>query len=130
MAGRRTRVVVVNDNPDFLEVMEELLRNERYSATTIDGDREDAVAQIRLAKPDVLMIDLRLGTEGLHGWDVVKDVRADATLSQLPTLICSADLSALDDVQDEMEAMPHVATLPKPFSIAELTEKLDQLAGS
>jgi len=129
VAGPRTHVVVVNDNPDFLEVMEELLRNERYSATTIDGDREDAVAQIRQAKPDVLMIDLRLGWDGLHGWEVVKEVRADATLRQLPTLICSADLSALNDVQDEIEAMPHVATLPKPFSIAELTEKLDRLSG-
>ena len=121
------RVTVVNDNPEFLELVEDILEDERYEATKVDGDRDDALELIRSSRPDLLIIDLRMGREGLHGWDVAQQVRADRAFRDLPILVCSADVVALNEVADELSATKDVETLVKPFHIDELTAAIDRL---
>jgi hypothetical protein len=38
----RKRITVVNDNPEFLGLMQDVLQDASYPATLIDGDRENA----------------------------------------------------------------------------------------
>ena len=123
----RTHVVVVNDNPEFLDLMADILHDERYPTTVIDGDRDDAMELIIAAVPQVLIIDLRLGREELHGWQVLQEVRANPDLSELPTLICTGDTLAVDALQEQLSGMRRVDTILKPFSIEELLAKLQQL---
>jgi CheY-like chemotaxis protein len=120
-------IVVVNDNPDFLMLMAELLQSENYAATVIDGDRDNAVDLVRAAEPDGLIIDLRDGDGKLHGWDVIQEIRRDPELGDLPTLICSGDTRALARLADEVLSMRRVALIAKPFNIDELFAKLDAL---
>jgi len=126
-APEHTRVVVVNDNPEFLEMMAEILADEHYPVTVIDGDREEATDLIRAAVPDALIIDLRLGQEELHGWDVLQEVRRDPKLRELPTLICTGDLRALDKLEGQLTGLRRLDVLRKPFEIEELYAKLSQL---
>ena len=121
------RVTVVNDNPEFLELVHDILEDDRFDATTIDGDRADALNRIKASRPDVLMIDLRLGSDGLHGWDIAMDVRRDPSLSGLPVLVCSADVLALNQIAGRLAETQHVETLTKPFSIDGLTSAIDRL---
>lgn len=127
MIPERTHIVVVNDNPEFLDLMADVLRDERYPTTVIDGDRDDAVEAIRAAKPQLLIIDLRLGKDELHGWEVIQQVRSDAELSELPTLICTGDREGLSLLEDDLVDMRRVTTLLKPFSIEELMTELQTL---
>jgi CheY-like chemotaxis protein len=127
MIPERTKVVVVNDNPDFLQLMADLLRDERFPTTIIDGDRDDAVEAIRASGPQLLIIDLRLGRDELHGWEVIQQVRTDAELRELPTLICTGDREGLALLEADLAEMRRVDTLLKPFSIEELTTKLESL---
>jgi CheY-like chemotaxis protein len=120
-------VVVVNDNPDFLELMGDLLHDERYPVTLIDGDRENAVELVEAAQPDALIIDLRLGRETLHGWEVLRQLRNHKQLSQLPTIVCSGDVQAINRLSDEIRSMERVAVLRKPFNIDELFALLDAI---
>lgn len=121
------RVTVVNDNPEFLKLMGDLLKEERYAVTLVDGDRDDAVDLIRASNPQALIIDLRLGTAELHGWEVLKALRSDPNLNELPTLICTGDLPGLEQVADQLVGMRRVSTLKKPFDLDELFSKLDAL---
>jgi CheY-like chemotaxis protein len=121
------RVTVVNDNPEFLELVRDILEDDRYATTTIDGDRPDALEAIRDSRPDLLMIDLRMGSEGLHGWDVAQEVRAEPDFDGLPVLICSADAMALAALEEDLEGLQHVDTLIKPFSIDDLIVAIDGL---
>jgi DNA-binding response OmpR family regulator len=73
------------------------------------------------------MIDLRMGADGLHGWDIAQQVRAEPDFSGLPVLICSADVIALKELEDDLDNAHHVGTLTKPFSIVALTESIDEL---
>lgn len=121
------RVTVVNDNPEFLDLVHDILEDDRYETITIDGDRPDALDAIRASRPDLLMIDLRMGSDGLHGWDIAQQVRADSAFDGLPVLICSADVQALNELEGDLEGDSHVGRLIKPFSIDELIAAIDGL---
>ena len=119
------RVTVVNDNAEFLALVKDILEDDRYETTTIDGDRPDALDQVRASRPDLLMIDLRMGSEGLHGWDIAQQVRAEPDFAGLPVLICSADVLALKALEEDMDDARNVETLTKPFGIDDLTGVID-----
>ena len=121
------RITVVNDSPDFLEVMDEILEDDRYATTTIDGDLADPVDAIVSSRPDLLIIDVRLGVEGDHGWEIAKEVRARPEIARLPVLLCCADPFAVAELSDELEAERDVETLPKPFSLQQLTDAVERL---
>ena len=121
------RVTVVNDNPEFLELVHDILEDERYEAITIDGDRDDALDAVRASRPDLLMIDLRMGSDELHGWDIAQQIRAEPDLDGLPVLVCSADIQALKAIEEDLGDTQRVAALTKPFSIDDLMAAVDRL---
>ena len=121
------RVTVVNDNPEFLDLVHDILEGDQYETTTIDGDRPDAVDLIRSSRPDLLMIDVRLGVEGDHGWEIAQEVRNDPQLRELPVLLCSADVLALQELESGLAETRRVATLAKPFTIDLLFATIDEL---
>lgn len=123
------RVTVVNDNPEFLELMGEVLEGERYETTTIDGDRPDVIDLVKASSPEVIVLDLRLTGEGLRGWDVAQELRREPDLVDLPVLLTSADLQALKEIEDQIEGVRSVEVLAKPFGIDQLTEAIDRLLG-
>lgn len=124
------RVTVVNDSPEFLQLMQDLLQDANYPATLIDGDRENAFELIQASQPEILIVDLRLGSEGLRGLELLKLVRGDAELKSVPTIICTADSWGVDGVREEVEAMDQVAVLTKPFAIADLYDVLGELGAA
>jgi CheY-like chemotaxis protein len=121
------RVTVVNDNPEFLELMQDLLQDASYPATLVDGDRNNAMELIEASEPEMLIIDLRLGSDELKGLDILRQVREHPELKHVPMVVCTADKFALDGLGDEIRSLQHVTTLSKPFSIGQLYAKLDEL---
>jgi CheY-like chemotaxis protein len=121
------RVTVVNDSPEFLELVRDILEGDRYDTTLIDADEGDPVQRIRQSRPDVLMIDLRMGIDERRGWDIAKELRAHTEFDGLPVLVCSADLQAMSEIEADLATARHVATLTKPFGIDELTQAIDRL---
>jgi CheY-like chemotaxis protein len=125
------RITVVNDNPEFLEMMNVLLEEESgYDVTTIDGDEIEDVEPIRRSRPELLIIDLRLRREGgLSGWGVLQAVRRDPELSQLPIILCTGDLLGLEEHAEAIVQDPKVETLQKPFHVAELENLVRHFIG-
>jgi CheY-like chemotaxis protein len=118
------RVTVVNDSPDFLELMADLLHDANYPATLIDGDRDNAMELVEAAEPEILIIDLRLGSDELKGLDVLRKVRDHPDLRDVPTIVCTADRAGLESVEDEIRSMRRVSVLMKPFEVEALYDAL------
>src|SRR6516225_3909597 len=68
----RLRIVVADDNPEFLSAVVSMLMAAEFDvvATAVDGNA--AVERIREQRPDVAVLDL--GMPGLNGIDVTKAV--------------------------------------------------------
>jgi CheY-like chemotaxis protein len=128
--GHNPRITVINDNPEFLELMNALLeKNAGYDVTTIDGDEILDIEPIRRSRPDLLVIDLRLRRDGLAGWDILLAIRQDAELEQLPIILCTGDLEGLKEHAEAITEDPIVATLQKPFHVEELEELVRRFVG-
>jgi CheY-like chemotaxis protein len=128
--GHNPRITVINDNPEFLELMDALLeKNAGYDVTTIDGDTIRDIEPIRASRPDLLVIDLRLRRDGMAGWDILLAARGDAELAQLPVILCTGDLEGLKEHAKAITEDPMVATLEKPFHVEELEELVRRFVG-
>jgi CheY-like chemotaxis protein len=124
----RPRITVVNDSGDFLALMHTLLQEESgYDVSVIEGDRITSVEPIRATRPDLIIIDLRLAQGRMSGWDVLRQVREDHDLREVPVLICTADQRELRTREPELADLPRVRILLKPFTVGELEA---QVAGS
>ena len=124
---RRPRISVVNDNPDFLELMSAILDEDAgYDVSLFNGQRTE-IGALAASDPDLIVVDLLLG--GASGWEIVTLARADERLTGVPIIVCSADVTALRERAGELESIGNVHVLFKPFSIDEITGLVEQLVG-
>ena len=120
MTSQRPRISVVNDNPEFLDLMAAILAEDAgYDVSLFDGEHT-TVDEIAASDPQLLIVDLLLG--GASGWEIVTLARADGRLADIPVLICSADVTGLRDRAEELERVGNVHVLRKPFGVDELTD--------
>ena len=121
------RISVLNDNPDFLELMSAILdEGAGYDVRLFDGKQTD-LATLAASEPDLLIVDLLLG--GASGWEIVTLCRADARLADVPIIVCSADVAALRQRTEELERIGNVHVLTKPFGLDQLTGLVEGLIG-
>ena len=121
------RITVINDNPDFLELMGAILDDESgYEVRLLDGD-ETGLEQLQETSPDLIIVDLLLGRAS--GWELIALARADATLREVPIIVCSADVNQLRERAEELADIGDVHMLKKPFAVDELTSLVDDLIG-
>ena len=124
---RRPRISVLNDNPEFLELMSAILDEDAGYEVALFNEASTSVDELAESRPDLVIVDLLLG--GASGWEIVALSRADDRLEETPIIVCSADVAALKDRAGELESIGNVHVLAKPFSIDELTGLVEQLIG-
>lgn len=124
IAARTPRVVVVDDSPDFLALMTDLIGS-RASVICFNSP-ETTPDELMLAAPDLLIIDLRLGTPH-DGWNLILAARGDERLIGVPLVVCSADLYGVQKHEQELLAMPLVHVLSKPFDLETFESLLTQV---
>jgi DNA-binding response OmpR family regulator len=125
MAALRHRISVVNDNPEFLELMADILDGDGgYEVTTFE-DPTTSVDDLAASDPELVIVDLLLG--GASGWEIVALSRADERLSGLPIIVCSADVAALRERAEDFERIGDIHVLAKPFGIDELMQLVERL---
>ena len=110
------RVLIVDDEPDLLELVRFHLCQAGYEVAVCQSGR-DGLEQVRQRPPDLLILDLML--PDLPGIEVCRKIRADSQLADLPILMLTAKGEEVDRVVGfELGADDYVA---KPFSPRELT---------
>jgi two-component system phosphate regulon response regulator PhoB len=109
------RILVVDDEPDLLELVRFNLAQAGY-AVVIASTGAEAVAELRRAPPDLVILDLML--PDLSGTELCRRIRADASLASLPIIMLTAKSEEVDRVVGfELGADDYVT---KPFSPREL----------
>ncbi len=110
-----TRILVVDDEPDLLELVRFNLAQEGFDVETA-ASGEDALARIRRSPPDLLILDLLL--PDVAGTEICRRLRGDASLRELPVIMLTARSEEIDRVVGlELGADDYVT---KPFSPREL----------
>lgn len=121
--GRR-RITIIDDHAEFLSLLRELL-SATYDVRTFSG-RDISPDDIVESRPELLVVDLRLDTGDLQGWDVVQLVRAHRHLRTVPVIVCSADDRALVERSAAGLSAANVASLAKPFDVNDLEALIER----
>lgn len=85
-APEQTPVLVIDDNPDWLELLQ------RYAASSgyqVIGAREPETARSLAEKvqPTVILLDVMM--HNVDGWQILNELRNSPTLHQTPIVICT-----------------------------------------
>lgn len=124
----RRRVTVIDDSSQVLELFRDAFDELGADVTVFDG--VVSTRAIVATEPDLLIVDLRLGTEGLPGWEIIRLARDDPALRDVPIVVCSAALDHVRQHEDEGNAIPGTYLLPKPFSVDDLDAVLRHALGA
>ncbi|MBO3753116.1 response regulator transcription factor [Streptosporangiaceae bacterium NEAU-GS5] len=115
--GTPVRVLVVDDEPDLVEVLEAVLRQEHFEVRTA-GDGATALRAAKEFGPDAVVLDVML--PGMDGLEVLRRLRETA-----PRL-CVLFLTARDAVEDRVAGITAGGDdyVTKPFSLEEVLARL------
>lgn len=109
------QVLVVDDDPDFLEITRSILGSQGYKVTTA-SDGDSALDAMKRQKPDVVLLDIMMETP-LSGVNVARKMAADPVLSQVPVImISSIDSSQYANQLPDDVRIPIDAWISKPVN--------------
>ena len=114
-----SRVLLVEDEPDIRDLVVLHLRRDGYEVSTAESG-EAALAQVRQAPPDLVVLDLML--PAMSGLEVCRRLRQDRLTASLPIVMLTAKADEVDRVVGlELGADDYVV---KPFSPKELLARV------
>jgi two-component system phosphate regulon response regulator PhoB len=113
------RVLVIDDEPDLLELVRVNLAQAGFAVETAASGRE-ALAALRQRRPDLIVLDLML--PDISGTELCRRVRAERELASLPIIMLTAKADEVDRIVGfELGADDYVT---KPFSPRELVLRI------
>jgi two-component system phosphate regulon response regulator PhoB len=111
----RPRILIVDDERDILQVLEFALKQAGFDTVTA-GDAGQALARVREAQPDLVILDLML--PDLPGTEVCRQLKSSARTAGLPVIMLTARGDEVDRVVGfELGADDYIT---KPFSVREV----------
>jgi DNA-binding response OmpR family regulator len=117
MQNEQKKILVVDDEPDILEFLQELLGQEGYAVTVTD--KAEYVEKLHAGGlPDLMLIDVLLS--GKDGREMVKHLKSQEATRHVPVIMFSAHPSAEETVR-VAGADDFVA---KPFELDEILAKI------
>ncbi len=115
-------VLLIEDERNIVEAISFILSREGWRVDThLNG--ADATDAIRRSKPDVIVLDVML--PGKSGHEILREIKADPDLSDLPVLMLTARGQSRDR---EMALEAGVSRfMTKPFANADVLEAIRNL---
>jgi DNA-binding response OmpR family regulator len=114
------RILVLDDNKDILDIVHETLAYEQFEVQSTS--RSDAVIPLlEKFSPHLVILDYRVS--GLNGGELCKKIKLHPDFSNVPVIIFSAYINH----NDELLSYGCDAIINKPFDLAELVEKVNNL---
>jgi DNA-binding response OmpR family regulator len=116
----KASVMVVDDQPANLRLLEDMLSHQGYAIRSFPRGRL-ALASAAQSPPDVILLDINMPE--MNGFEVCERLKSDPKLARIPVIF----LSALDDAEDKIRALRSGAVdyVTKPFHIAEVQARVE-----
>lgn len=121
--ARRIGVLLVEDSPGDVLLTKEALRDAAFDVDLqVVGDGEQALAVLRGgARPDVVLLDVHLPRK--DGRDVLREIKADPELADLPVVLMTASAADADILSNLRELV--VTFAGKPVDLEAVMRAVD-----
>jgi DNA-binding response OmpR family regulator len=118
-------VMVIDDEQDVASLVKMVLEGEGHQVITALSGHE-ALQMLYQVKPDLILLDIMM--PGLDGMEFIKIVKIIDSTAQIPIAMMTAKTSPEDRAAALREKA--VEYICKPFTAAELAEKVNQILAS
>ena len=115
-------ILIVDDDPDFVESIRDLLTRDGYTTFVARNGRE-AIERIRVDDVDILILDLRMPILG--GLETYLELKKMGRA--IPTLIVTAYAEESPSAVDELRSLSVTGILRKPFDPRKLLAAVEDL---
>lgn len=120
----RKKILVVEDDPDLVELLSFNLRGCGFAVST-SSDGVDALKKTRCIMPDLILLDLMLPE--LDGFGVCETLRRDPATAGIPIIMVTAMSSQFARLAGlEAGANDYIT---KPFSPKQVISRVQELLG-
>jgi len=116
------RVLVVDDDPDLLTLVELQLRHHGHEVSTANGGEQALAFVDTFGRPDVAVLDVAM--PGMNGFELLETLRSRPDTADLPAIFLSARVSPRDiDQGRSLDAL----YLTKPYVMHSLLAAIEKL---
>jgi len=115
------RILVVEDDPDLLEVVQLILEENNYKVFPLMTGRP-IFRIIDEFKPDLILMDIKL--DGMDGRAIFKEVRTRENTAHLPVILTSGGFSEDYIMREHLLSDDY---LEKPFEMSVMLKKIEKL---
>ena len=129
------RILVVDDSPDNVFLIQAILEEEGYKIVTA-SDGRTALAQVEQSLPDLVLLDVMM--PGMDGFEVTKRLRDNTSLPFIPILLITAydhlsvakglDTGADDFIRKPVEVDELLARVRSLLRLKHSIDERDQIA--
>lgn len=123
MDRENRKIMICDDDQGILDVLEMLLEPEGFEVSK-EIDSTLLLEKVKAERPDLLLLDLWMPV--LSGYDLIKKIRSDREVKNLPIIVLSASRNE-KDIALETGANHFMA---KPFDIEEIILLLNESLGN
>ena len=122
-ADPNMKILIVDDFSTMRRIIKNLLRDLGYNNTSEADDGQTALPMLNKGGFDFLVTDWNM--PGMTGIELLRAVRADASLASLPVLMVTAEAKR-EQIVEAAESGVN-GYIIKPFTAATLKEKIDKI---
>lgn len=117
------KILIVDDFSTMRRIIKNLLRDLGFNNTSEADDGNTALPMLQNGDFDFLVTDWNM--PGMQGIDLLKAVRADEKLANLPVLLVTAEAKKEQIVEAAQAGVNGYVV--KPFNAATLKEKIEKI---
>lgn len=120
------KILVVEDHPDTMEMMQRQLRHIGFGAVLMARSGDEAVRIAEAEKPDLVLMDIIL--PGMNGLEATQRIKSNPATATIPILAATAKAMSGDKelcLQNGCDGY-----LAKPISLEQLKQAIDELLSS
>jgi len=119
------KILVIEDDTFLRELIVQKLLKEGYEIVeAVDG--EDGIKKVTEEKPDIILLDIIL--PGIDGFEVLKKIKEDEKVQDIPVIILS-NLGQQDDIDKGIKLGAKDYLIKAEFTPGEIVEKVRSVLG-
>ncbi len=126
MPDQNMKILAVDDFSTMRRIVRNILRQLGYSNILEADDGTSALEQLKQDKVDFIITDWNM--PNMSGLDLLKAIRADSNLKDIPVLLVTAE-ALKENVVAAVQAGVN-GYIVKPFTAETLKEKIDSIFAS
>jgi DNA-binding response OmpR family regulator len=119
----KKKILIIEDDNILQKALQEFLIGENFEVfSALDG--EEGVKMTKENNPDLILLDIILPRK--DGYEVIKDLKADEAVKNIPIVLLT-NLGSLNDVEKALELGATTYLIKADYKLEEVVKKIKEV---